>query len=276
MWTIRAPSSVIWPTSVGLGGAPPVVTVTGRGKVCASGWLASEMSTVGAALKCVMPSSSMSLQISAGSTARRQTWCPPTAVTPHVVHHPLQWNIGSVHRYTESRVMAGVDDLGERVEVGAAMRVHHALRATGRARGVVDRDHALLVVDPPRTDRGVGAREQLGVRRRLERSFLADVVDRHDLLEVRAARGIEGNRLEKLRVRDQNPGARVTKDGLDLGTREAGVDRDEDGVGEWHGEVSDEELGDVREQIGDAVAGRDPGCAQRAGEPLGVGSANSA
>ena len=35
MWTIRAPSSLIWPMSVGLGGAPAVVTVTGRAKdVC--------------------------------------------------------------------------------------------------------------------------------------------------------------------------------------------------------------------------------------------------
>jgi hypothetical protein len=30
------------------------------------------------------------------------TWRAETAVTAHGKHQPLQWNIGSVHRYTES------------------------------------------------------------------------------------------------------------------------------------------------------------------------------
>ena len=29
---------------------------------------------------------------------------PPAAVTAQVKHQPLQWNIGSVHRYVESLV----------------------------------------------------------------------------------------------------------------------------------------------------------------------------
>ncbi len=33
-----------------------------------------------------------------GSTRRRHTCVPESAVTPHVKHQPLQWNIGSVHR----------------------------------------------------------------------------------------------------------------------------------------------------------------------------------
>ena len=57
------------------------------------------VSTVGAALKWVIPSVRSSRQISAGSMARRQTWVPPAAVTAQVKHQPLQWNIGSVHRY---------------------------------------------------------------------------------------------------------------------------------------------------------------------------------
>ena len=57
------------------------------------------VSTVGAALKWVIPSARSSRQISAVSTARRQTWVPPAAVTAQVKHQPLQWNIGSVHRY---------------------------------------------------------------------------------------------------------------------------------------------------------------------------------
>ena len=56
------------------------------------------VSTVGAALKWVTPSSRSSCQIRSGSTLRRQTWVPPTAVTAQVMHQPLQWNIGKVHR----------------------------------------------------------------------------------------------------------------------------------------------------------------------------------
>ena len=57
------------------------------------------VSTVGAALKWVIPSSRSSRQISAVSSVRRHTWVPPAAVTAQVKHQPLQWNIGSVHRY---------------------------------------------------------------------------------------------------------------------------------------------------------------------------------
>ena len=59
--------------------------------------------------------------------------------------------------------VAGGDVLAERVEVGAAVRVHHALRLPGGARRVVDRDRRVLVVDRPR-QRVVGpALQQLGV-----------------------------------------------------------------------------------------------------------------
>ena len=52
-----------------------------------------------------MPSASISSQMRAGSTLRRQTWVPATAVTAQVKHQPLQWNIGSVQRYFVSKVM---------------------------------------------------------------------------------------------------------------------------------------------------------------------------
>jgi hypothetical protein len=60
--------------------------------------LASEISTVGAALKWVIPRAPIAAQTRAGSTFRRQTWVPPAAVTAQVKHQPLQWNIGSVQR----------------------------------------------------------------------------------------------------------------------------------------------------------------------------------
>src|SRR5690349_8470578 len=87
--------------SVGVGGAPPVWTETGcsSGPSSASSALAIIVSTVGAALKWVMPSVRSSRQISCGSTFGRQTWHAPAAVTAHGKHHPSQWNIGRVHRY---------------------------------------------------------------------------------------------------------------------------------------------------------------------------------
>ena len=37
----------------------------------------------------------------AASTLRRQMLVPALAAMVHGKHQPLQWNIGSVHRYTE-------------------------------------------------------------------------------------------------------------------------------------------------------------------------------
>jgi hypothetical protein len=62
--------------------------------------------TVGAPLRWVTPCSLINRQITSPRTSRRQMWVPPIAVTAHGVHQPLQWNIGSVHRYTESGVCA--------------------------------------------------------------------------------------------------------------------------------------------------------------------------
>src|SRR4029453_6785358 len=41
-----------------------------------------------------------------GSPFRRQTGVPATAVTAHVKHQPLQWNMGSVQRYFASNDIA--------------------------------------------------------------------------------------------------------------------------------------------------------------------------
>ena len=56
-------------------------------------------STVGAPSRWVTPSARIRRHTSVGSTLGRQTWVAPAAVTAHGKHHPLQWNIGSVHRY---------------------------------------------------------------------------------------------------------------------------------------------------------------------------------
>ncbi len=50
-----------------------------------------------------MLSDSRRSQIRAASTRRRQTCVPATAVTAHVKHQPLQWNMGRVQRYFVSK-----------------------------------------------------------------------------------------------------------------------------------------------------------------------------
>ena len=62
------------------------------------------LSTMGAPQKWVTPSDWMRSRTARGSTWRRQMLVAPMAGRAQVKHHPLQWNMGSVHRYTESRV----------------------------------------------------------------------------------------------------------------------------------------------------------------------------
>src|SRR5678815_1169927 len=88
----------------GVGGAPPVPMRTGRGSLDAPGSQIVIVSTVGAAQKCVTPDSRMCLQIELASSFGRHRCMPPVAVTAHGKHQPLQWNIGGVHRCTESLV----------------------------------------------------------------------------------------------------------------------------------------------------------------------------
>src|SRR5438105_714879 len=86
----------------GDGGAAAVNRRTGRSRRAASGSLASMTRTVGAPQKCVASPALNSRQIRGGSTLGMQTLVAPTAAHAQVMVHPLQWNIGRVHRYRES------------------------------------------------------------------------------------------------------------------------------------------------------------------------------
>ena len=68
------------------GAAPPVATSTVRANVrfTSAGACTSMLSTIGAPHRWVTPACSISGKITAGSTLRRQTWVPPTAVTAQV------------------------------------------------------------------------------------------------------------------------------------------------------------------------------------------------
>src|SRR5438874_11290585 len=83
------------------GGAPAVRTRSPRRTPWRSsaGALAIPIRTVGPAHSIVICSALISSKIPAGSTRRRQTCLPPTAVIIQTNVQPLQWNIGSVHRY---------------------------------------------------------------------------------------------------------------------------------------------------------------------------------
>ncbi len=63
----------------------------------------------------------------------------------------------------------------------------------------------------------------------------------------------------------------MLEDAADLLGGEAGVDRHEDGMGERHAEVGVQHRRDVRQQVGDPVAGFDARSLEGAGETGDVG-----
>ena len=82
------------------GGAPAVNTRTpgAAPRRSSSGALAMPISTVGAAQNMRDLLALDQLEDARGSTFRRHTCVPPTAVTIHTNVQPLAWNIGSVQR----------------------------------------------------------------------------------------------------------------------------------------------------------------------------------
>ncbi len=95
------------------GAAPPTAQRTRCGKAVRSvsgAWAIIER-TIGAPQRCVTPWAAIRRKIAAGSTLRRQTWVAQAATLAHGYDQPLQWNIGSVHRYTLSAVSPKVTAL---------------------------------------------------------------------------------------------------------------------------------------------------------------------
>src|SRR5579875_659352 len=84
-----------------VGGAPPTAAYTGR--LAANDRRpparASSLSTTGAPHRWVTGYRSMRSRACSGSKDGWHTWVAPAAVTPQVIDQPLQWNIGSVHRF---------------------------------------------------------------------------------------------------------------------------------------------------------------------------------
>ena len=128
--------------------------------------------------------------------------------------------------------------LGERVQVGAAVRVHDALRAARRAAGVVDADGVVLG-DKPRLGVALGGRgEQLLV-------LVAG--------EDRAHAGALGQ-VREGGVGDQQRGAGVPEDVGDLVRHQPRVDGDQHPARPGHAEVRLQDLGRVRAEHRDPIA----------------------
>src|SRR5215813_12862345 len=84
------------------GGAAAVKnsTMCGNGFFSFAGALSSVAITIGAPHRCVTLCAAIASYIAGARTARRHTCVPATTEIDHGKHQPLQWNIGSVHRYT--------------------------------------------------------------------------------------------------------------------------------------------------------------------------------
>ena len=157
----------------------------------------------------------------------------------------------------------GHESLVERVQVGAAIRVLHALRPARRARRVVDRDRLLLVFEPALRLLGRRRSEEILVRV----SGGARVVDPD---HVDAGEVERLDELGELRVEQERAGARVAQDVLDLGAREPRVDRDEDPAGGRNAEVRLQHRGAVGQERRDPVAFAQTGGAEPVGEAPGA------
>src|SRR5436190_14965168 len=84
------------------GGAAAVKnsTTCGNGRFSSASALSNVAITIGAPHRWVTPRSAIASYIALARTWRRHTWVPATTEIDHGKHQPLQWNIGSVHRYT--------------------------------------------------------------------------------------------------------------------------------------------------------------------------------
>ena len=106
------PSSVSTRSMVFDGGGAPATTIAHRPApgTASPRWRRADAAsstaatTAGAPLSSVTPSASTRRRISSPSIFRMMTWRAPMAVTAYGMPQPLQWNVGSVWRYTSRSV----------------------------------------------------------------------------------------------------------------------------------------------------------------------------
>ena len=156
-----------------------------------------------------------------------------------------------------------VDEGADDVHVRVAVRDHHALRARGRAAGVVDGQRVALV-DGRRIEGGLlGGDERLVVEPPVASPF-----ERHAMDDVRTRLPHAVDRLEIVGVRTDDLRAAVPDDVGDLVRGQAEVDGDEDGA-DLRNRVERLELRvRIRRDVGHAVALRDAEPLEGGGPPV--------
>ena len=192
-----------------------------------------------------------------GHVARRDRGDGPGEAPAVAVEHRQR---PQIHRLSGQ---AGVDDLAERVQVGAAVGVLHPLGPAGGAGGVVDRDRLLLVLQPARRP----------LRRRTGQHLLVRIAG---VAGVRAADHGDAGQLQRrgqrlqAGIEQQVAGAAVLEDVADLGAGQAVVDRDQDPARGRHAEMGLQHRRRVEQQRSDPVTLAQPRRPQRVGQPPGA------
>ena len=154
----------------------------------------------------------------------------------------------------------GGDHLAERVEIRAAICVLDTLWLARGARGVVDRDRLLLVLEPALRLR-VGARNPGTARTHL----VAATVSPHRITVTPDELQRGEHRLE-LGVEQQEARTAVSEDVPDLGARKPVVDRDEDPAGRRDTEMGLEHRRRVEQQRRHSISLAQPRRPERIGE----------
>ena len=164
-------------------------------------------------------------------------------------HHPQQ------RRF---RLQAGFKRLHQRVQVRTAVRVHDALRPSGRARGVIDRDRLLFVQqrDLARLGQAAGEEVLIGIARR------SGVVDP----DHRQAGVL--HQVHELMVGEHEAGPRVLENVGDILAPQPGVDGHQHAARGRHAVMRLEQRRDVRREERHPVSGSQARQDQRRCEPV--------
>jgi len=150
-----------------------------------------------------------------------------------------------------------VDGLRKRVQVRAAVRVHDALRTSGRPARVVDTDRVVLRLKPVLRLAVFGGSQELLV--------VAALAADENALDRSA-----GDEVSERFVDHERARTAVAQDVGDLVGGQPGVDRHQHSARRGHAVVRLEQLGRVRRQEGDPVASLDPALLKSDGKTPGA------
>ena len=161
----------------------------------------------------------------------------------------------------------GGHDVGQRVQIGAAMMVDDTFGIARGPRGVIERDRVPFVTRTQADEVGVAGRDEglildLAARRAGKRGIV-DADDRRRAVHTRD--GVRDHRAE-LTIGDQNFAFAMRENIADGGGIETGVDRVKDRAGHRHAKMALKHLGNIGQNRRDRVAASDPPRRKRRGQ----------